>query len=57
MRLYIGIGRPEKREDVIHYVLSMPSENELPIYQAAFVQAADKILDIAEEFYRDEKEE
>ncbi len=47
-RLYLGIGRPEGRKDVIAHVLGDPSKEEEPLYRHAVELAADSILRIAE---------
>ena len=47
MRLYIGIGRPPSKVEVVRYVLEEPNEEEKPLYTAAIDQAAhaiDKLL-------------
>jgi PTH1 family peptidyl-tRNA hydrolase len=43
MRLYIGIGRPSTKSDVVRYVLEEPREEEEPLYDSAIGQAAHAI--------------
>jgi PTH1 family peptidyl-tRNA hydrolase len=40
MRLYIGVGHPGSREEVVSYVLGEPGEQEIPLLAAAEKQAA-----------------
>jgi len=44
MRLYIGIGRPENKEEVISYVLGEPSQKELIELRECIKKAAENIL-------------
>ncbi len=52
MRLYLGIGRPERKEDVVSYVLSPFNENEQPVCADMVAEAAEKVLSIICEFDR-----
>jgi PTH1 family peptidyl-tRNA hydrolase len=45
-RLFIGIGHPGPRGDVIKYVLNRPAKKEWPVYLETFGKAADAVLDI-----------
>ncbi len=47
-RLRIGIGRPEKKEEVVNFVLSPFKEGELPAVEEAVERAAKCILEIVE---------
>ena len=47
-RVRIGIGRPEKKEEVINYVLSDFSENELECIKKTFENIYRAVLDIEE---------
>ncbi len=44
MRLYIGIGRPERKEDVVSYVLGMPPSDEAIKIEECLDRAADGVL-------------
>lgn len=46
MRLYIGIGRPPLKSDVIRYVLEVPKEEEASAYTFAIEQSAQAIEDL-----------
>ncbi|MEW5814250.1 MAG: aminoacyl-tRNA hydrolase [Spirochaetota bacterium] len=46
MRLVVGIGRPEKREEVISYVLGNPDEVENEKLQQAIKRASLAVLDL-----------
>jgi len=47
-RLRVGIGRPERKEEVVDYVLSPFKKEELDIIEKAVCKAADCIRDIVE---------
>ncbi|WP_456455464.1 aminoacyl-tRNA hydrolase [Thermovibrio sp.] len=47
-RLRIGIGRPERKEEVVNFVLSPFKEKELPIIEEAVEKATKCVLEIAE---------
>jgi len=44
LRIYIGIGRPPYRSDVIPYVLGIPSEQEQALLEKGIERAAEAIL-------------
>jgi PTH1 family peptidyl-tRNA hydrolase len=44
MRLLIGIGRPDSRQDVITHVLGSPGEKEAALIGEALARAADAVL-------------
>lgn len=44
MRLYLGIGRPASREEVVSYVLGEAAEEERPRLDEAVEQAAQAVL-------------
>ncbi len=46
IRVRVGIGRPQRKEDVVDYVLSKFSKSETPIFNEAVVEAADAVEDI-----------
>jgi PTH1 family peptidyl-tRNA hydrolase len=48
-RLYIGIGRPSRRQDVVDYVLSEPRGKEADALEEAIHTAADAVLRLMEE--------
>ncbi len=48
MRMYIGIGRPDKKEDVIKYVLSPMAGQIKNLVEDAVSRAADAVLDLFE---------
>jgi peptidyl-tRNA hydrolase, PTH1 family len=43
-RVRVGIGRPEKKEDVTDYVLSPFEPDEMPIIETGVNEAADRVL-------------
>jgi PTH1 family peptidyl-tRNA hydrolase len=45
-RVKIGVGRPERKEDVADHVLDRFQPDELPIVDDAVAQAADRILEL-----------
>jgi len=47
-RLRIGIGRPERKEEVVNFVLSPFKEKELPIIEQAVEKAAKCVLKVVE---------
>jgi PTH1 family peptidyl-tRNA hydrolase len=49
MRLYIGIGRPGRSEEVVDHVLSPPGEAEAPLIAAAVARAAEAVLRVLED--------
>lgn len=49
MRLTIGIGRPESREEVTDYVLSQPRGEEARLLEEALFTAAASVLRLLEE--------
>ncbi len=46
IRVRVGIGRPESKEDVVDYVLSKFGKNELPVFNESVIDAADAVEDI-----------
>jgi PTH1 family peptidyl-tRNA hydrolase len=48
-RLYIGIGRPGRRTDVIDYVLSEARGKEAAALEEAVHTAADAVIQLAEQ--------
>ncbi len=46
IRVRLGIGRPERKEDVVDYVLSRFTKSERPVFEEAVVTAADAVEDI-----------
>ncbi len=46
IRVRLGIGRPERKEDVVDYVLSRFTKPERPVFEEAVVTAADAVEDI-----------
>ncbi len=48
MRLYIGIGRPESKEEIISYVLGEPPEEESNKIQECIKKAAKNVLMLLE---------
>jgi PTH1 family peptidyl-tRNA hydrolase len=48
-RIYIGIGRPNRRGDVVQYVLSEPRETDRLLLAEAVERAADAVLQVMEE--------
>ena len=48
-RLYIGIGRPNRRSRVVEYVLSEPRGKEADILEEAIHFAADGVIQLLEE--------
>ncbi len=48
-RIYVGIGRPGKKEEIVRHVLSPPPAAEEPAYRSAFETAADAVFRLAEE--------
>lgn len=45
-RVKVGVGRPERKEDVADHVLDRFQPEELPIIDAAVAKAADRILEL-----------
>jgi PTH1 family peptidyl-tRNA hydrolase len=52
MRLYLGIGRPERKEDVVSYVLSPFSKDEEPVCTDMVAAAAEKVFGVIEDIGR-----
>jgi PTH1 family peptidyl-tRNA hydrolase len=48
-RLYIGIGRPERRDQVVDYVLSEPKGKEADALEEAVYVAADGVIQLLEQ--------
>ena len=48
LRLYIGVGRPEKGTSVVDHVLGVPEDEELSAIDAACTRAAKAIRNLAE---------
>jgi len=48
-RLYIGIGRPNRRGDVVDYVLSEPRSREAELLEEAVYAAADGVIRLMDE--------
>jgi peptidyl-tRNA hydrolase, PTH1 family len=48
-RLYIGIGRPNRRELVVDYVLSEPRGKEADVLEEAVHSAADGVVQLLEQ--------
>jgi PTH1 family peptidyl-tRNA hydrolase len=46
LRIYIGIGRPEKKGDIIPYVLSNPPAAEDELYDRALEIAAESVISL-----------
>ena len=46
MRLYIGIGKPAKKDDVVDYVLRKPLNHERALYERAIGRAADAVMSL-----------
>ncbi len=44
LRLFIGIGRPEKKEEIISYVLTDPDAHHYPLFTRGIDRAADAAL-------------
>ncbi len=49
MRIYIGIGRPESRENVIEYVLGRPSAGEIDLLNECVERACEGIIRLVNE--------
>ena len=49
MRLYIGVGRPGNRKEVINYVLGDPRGDEAVLIEEALYTASECILKLLEE--------
>ena len=45
-RVKIGIGRPERKEDVADHVLDPFERDELPVVEAAIARAAERVLEL-----------
>ena len=45
-RVKIGVGRPERKEDVADHVLDRFGDDELPIIDTAVTQAATRVLEL-----------
>jgi PTH1 family peptidyl-tRNA hydrolase len=43
MRLYIGIGKPQRREKTVEYVLGRPADRERVLYESAYDRACSGI--------------
>jgi PTH1 family peptidyl-tRNA hydrolase len=54
-RLRVGIGRPERKEDVVNYVLSPFKREELSTLEPALKKAADCIVEIVKRGKVDQK--
>ncbi len=48
LRMYIGIGKPRNKEEVISYVLEKPVGEEAGLLEKATIEAADCILKLLE---------
>jgi len=48
-RIYIGVGRPNRRGDVVQYVLSEPRGTDRLLLAEAVERAADAVLQVMEE--------
>ncbi len=46
MRLYIGIGKPAKKDEVVDYVLRKPLNHERALYERAIGHAADAVISL-----------
>ena len=46
LRVYIGIGRPQFRGDVVKYVLGVPAAEERPAIEEAIERAAEALLQL-----------
>ncbi len=44
LRLFVGIGRPEKKQDIISYVLSGPDIHHYPIFMRGIERASEAAL-------------
>lgn len=47
LRLYVGIGRPEEKSQVVEFVLSAFTEEELPLIDTAVSRARDALLSLS----------
>ncbi len=45
-RFYVGIGRPEKKDDVVSYVLGRPDDEDAERIEAACSKTAEAILEL-----------
>src|SRR5207249_11096059 len=43
-RVKVGIGRPDRKEDVVDHVLTGFEQDELPVIDAAVAEAAERVL-------------
>ena len=43
-RVKVGIGRPDRKEDVVDHVLTGFEQDELPVVDAAVAEAAERVL-------------
>jgi PTH1 family peptidyl-tRNA hydrolase len=43
-RVKVGIGRPDRKEDVSDHVLTTFARDELPVVDAAVAEAAERVL-------------
>jgi PTH1 family peptidyl-tRNA hydrolase len=43
-RVKVGIGRPERKDDVPDHVLTAFDEDEMPVVDAAVAEAAERVL-------------
>lgn len=48
MRMFIGIGRPQDRENIIKYVLKRPSREEAILISQAVERASESLIRLAE---------
>jgi len=49
LRLYLGIGRPARREEVVDYVLGRPSGQEAGLLERGVARAAEGVLALLRE--------
>ena len=49
IRIYIGIGRPAEKDDIVRYVLSRPTDEEQRNLDQALEKAAQAALDLLQE--------
>lgn len=48
LRLYVGIGRPEKKSEVVDFVLAPFTDSELPLIDTAVSRACGALLSLSE---------
>src|SRR5205823_6218795 len=53
-RVKVGIGRPDRKEDVPDHVLTTFARDELPVVDAAVAEAAERVLGLLTERARAE---